>query len=139
MKMSNETLFDNILAAHAHTLKRVEGALGSVHGLGLSEYLVLRQLSAAPTKTMSRVELADQVGLTASGVTRLLQPMEKIGLVQRKINERDARKSMVALSSAGSSKFTQAQVSFNESLKTIFDSLSNPQRQSLASSLELIG
>ncbi|HAU67826.1 MAG: MarR family transcriptional regulator [Arenicella sp.] len=138
MKTSNQTLFDNILSTHSHILKRVEGALGSVHGLGLSEYLVLHRLSAAPTKMMSRVELADQVGLTASGVTRLLQPMEKIGLVQRKINERDARKSMVELSSTGARKFTEAQVSFEESLETIFDTLSNQERQSLSSSLKLI-
>jgi DNA-binding MarR family transcriptional regulator len=67
-----------------------------------------------------------------------LQPMEKIGLVQRKINERDARKSMVELSSTGARKFTEAQVSFEESLETIFDTLSNQERQSLSSSLKLI-
>ena len=57
-------------------LKRVDQYL-SVHGISFSEFLVLYHLSQAPNMTMRRIDLAECIGLTASGVTRLLNPMEK--------------------------------------------------------------
>ena len=50
---------------------------------------------------MRRIDLAESIGLTASGVTRLLAPMEKIGLVKREANAADARVSFVTLSKGG--------------------------------------
>lgn len=57
---------------------------------------------------MRRIDLAEKIGLTASGVTRILLPMEKIGLVSREINERDARVSYVLLASGGKAKLSEA-------------------------------
>ena len=53
--------------------------------------MVLHHLHYAQNQVMSRTELADAVNLTASGVTRLLIPMEKIHLVEKEKNNRDAR------------------------------------------------
>ena len=50
---------------------------------------------------MRRGDLAEAIGLTASGVTRLLVPMEKIGLIQRESDARDARVSYVMLAPSG--------------------------------------
>lgn len=50
---------------------------------------------------MRRIDLADSVGLSPSAVTRLLAPMEKPGLVEKEANPRDARVSLVKLSTAG--------------------------------------
>ncbi len=50
---------------------------------------------------MRRVDLAEKIGLTASGITRLLAPMEKIGLIQREPDARDARVSFVMLAPGG--------------------------------------
>jgi DNA-binding MarR family transcriptional regulator len=50
---------------------------------------------------LRRVDLADRVGFTASGITRMLAPMEKIGLISRESNERDARVSYVVLAPGG--------------------------------------
>lgn len=76
--------------------KRVGYAL-SVHGLGLSDYFVLNQLYIAPSQKMRRNELAERVGSSPSGITRLLNPLEKIGLVEKESNPRDARVSLVTL------------------------------------------
>ena len=138
MKTENNVLFSKIAACHSRLLKRVESPLGSLHGLGISEYLVLDRLNSVLGKTMSRVELAEQVGMTASGVTRLLQPMEKIGLVEKQVNQRDARKSMVKLSVAGELKFKESQLSFNESLNSLFDGLSEKDRREFASILDRV-
>ncbi len=117
-----QNLVMNIIALHGKIQKRVGGSL-SVHGIGFSEFQVLRQLVNAPNNQMRRVDLAEQVGLTASGVTRLLNPMEKIGLVDKQVNPRDARVSLVALSSAGKRIYDEAKVSFEASSATLFDAL----------------
>ena len=64
-------------------LKRLEGQL-SVHGISFTEFQVMARLDSAPDRTMRRIELAESIGLSASGVTRLLVPMEKRKLVQRR-------------------------------------------------------
>ena len=50
---------------------------------------------------MRRVDLAERVGLTASGVTRTLLPLEKIGLVTRESDPRDARVGFAAITPVG--------------------------------------
>ncbi len=77
-------------------------------GLALNEFVLLYHLDTARDKKLRRVDLAEKVGLTASGVTRLLNPMEKIGLVGREVNERDARSSYVTLSTGGKRKLKEA-------------------------------
>ena len=76
-----------------------------LNGLSLSEFTMLYHLSQAPSGRMRRTDLADAVGLTQSGITRLLAPMEKIGLIKREQDATDARVSYVAMASGGKSKF----------------------------------
>lgn len=85
--------------------RRLDARLG---GLGWSDFLILYALSTAEGKRMRRVDLADMIGLTASGITRLLLPMEKIGLVRREAHDGDARVSYVALASGGETKLSEA-------------------------------
>lgn len=84
--------------------RRLDSRLG---GLGLNEFVILYALGQAEGQKMRRVDLAEKVGLTASGVTRLLLPMEKIGLVKREINENDARSSLVVLAPGGKTKLNE--------------------------------
>lgn len=82
------------------------------HGISFIEFRVLRQLRGAPQRWMRRVDLARRIGLSASGVTRLLNPMEKTGLVARQASERDARVSLVMLTEAGQRLLGEAEVAF---------------------------
>ena len=70
--------------------------------------MLLFHLSKAPDQKMRRIDLAEKIGLSASGVTRMLLPMQKIGLVQKEANLRDARVSLVKLSSGGERIFAEA-------------------------------
>jgi DNA-binding MarR family transcriptional regulator len=70
-------------------------------GLGFGDLTVLHAISQAPNGKIRRIDLAEQVGLTASGVTRLLIPLEKIGVISREANERDARISYAMLTKSG--------------------------------------
>ena len=85
--------------------RRLDARLG---GLGWSDFLILYALSTADGKRMRRVDLADAIGLTASGITRLLLPMEKVGLVRREAHDGDARVSYVALDPGGEQKLSEA-------------------------------
>ncbi len=92
------TLLLNLAAVQAVMSRRFDGKLGS---LGLTEFLILFHLARVPEGKMRRIDLAENIGLTASGVTRLLAPMEKIGLVKRESNAADARVSLVSIAKGG--------------------------------------
>ncbi len=114
MTRSNETqMLLDLLTLQGRLGKRMGNAL-SVHGISLTEYLVLQGLQQAPEGKMRRIDLAESIGVTASGVTRLLNPMEKIGLVAKEATERDARVSLVALTEAGARTLEEATVTFAE-------------------------
>lgn len=74
---------------------------GGLEGLGFNEFVILYHLSLAPEGRMRRIDLADRMGLTPSGVTRILHPMVKIGLVEKEAAERDARVSYVKITNSG--------------------------------------
>lgn len=110
--------------------KRVEGQL-SFHGISFTEYMILRFLNEAPQKTMRRIDLAECVGISASGVTRLLAPMEKRKLVEKEANARDARVSLVKISKVGERIYKEASVSFEHSAQFLSERLSEKQLTTL--------
>ena len=101
-------LLMNIAKAQSLLSRRFDSL--SAHGISFSDFMILYLLSRAPGGKMRRVDLAEKIGLTSSGVTRMLVPMEKIGLIQREINERDARVSYAAITNTGSEILEDAMV-----------------------------
>ncbi|WP_439583289.1 MarR family winged helix-turn-helix transcriptional regulator [Dyadobacter bucti] len=93
-------LFLNLTTVQALTFKRFDSRLAS-HGISLNEFMILFHLGEAPDEKLRRIDLAEKIGLTASGITRMLSPLEKLGLVRREANSRDARVSYVKLAPAG--------------------------------------
>jgi len=87
--------------ANAAMVRRFDGRLGTLHGLSLGDFILLLNLSRAPGGRLRRVDLAEQLGLTASAVTRALIPLERIGLVTRQRDLHDARVGYAALTKAG--------------------------------------
>jgi DNA-binding MarR family transcriptional regulator len=87
--------------AHAAVVRRFDRRLGAFHGIGFGDFVVLWHLGNEPQGKLRGVDLAEKVGLTASAVTRILIPLEKIGLVARQPDPRDARVSYAALTAAG--------------------------------------
>ena len=88
--------------AYAVLTRRLDNALGSVHGLSFGDFMVLYYLQRAPGARLRRIDLAERLGLTASGVTRTLLPLEKLGLVARQADARDARVGYAVLTRPGS-------------------------------------
>jgi DNA-binding MarR family transcriptional regulator len=89
------------LRAHSAITRELEPALAGVHGLTLSDFDVLVQLSQAPGRRLRPVELARRVLLTRSGVTRLVAGLERAGLVERVPAPDDGRGQLVQLTAAG--------------------------------------
>lgn len=118
-------------------LKKIDQRL-STHGISFTEFMVLYQLYLAPQQTMRRIDLAESVGLSASGVTRLLAPMEKIKLVEKEVNPRDARVSLVKLSGTGKQVFDDALVSFRESAEFQLQSLDAGQVEKFLQFINLV-
>src|ERR1700677_139705 len=73
----------------------------SAHGISFTDFMILYLLSQQPEGKMRRVDLAERIGLTSSGVTRMLVPLEKIGLVRREVSQRDGRVSYAMLTPVG--------------------------------------
>jgi DNA-binding MarR family transcriptional regulator len=82
---------------------------GNLHGLSFADYQLLRHLAQAPEGRLRRVDLAERLALSASGVTRSLLPLEKIGLVARQSDPRDARVGYALITPAGRELVEQAQ------------------------------
>ena len=82
----------------------------SVHGISFSDFMILYLLYRSKDEKLRRVDLAEKIGLTSSGVTRMLVPLEKIGMVAREMSTRDARVSYVLLTETGKVVFEDALV-----------------------------
>ena len=83
MSAEDHTLLLDFLNLQDRIHRRLTGAL-TVHGLSVSEYRVLDRLANAPNEAMRRVDLAADVGLTPSGVARMLAPMQKMRCLRSK-------------------------------------------------------
>lgn len=103
--------------------------------LWLNEFIVLYHLHNAPEQTLRRIDLAEKVGITASGITRLLLPMEKIGLVEKKVNPNDARVSLVSIASGGKKQLDDALIRMQEQLD---DKITQKQTKELENTTQLL-
>jgi len=97
-----------LLRAHAALTRRFSADLQATHGLTLNAYEVLLHLAHAPERRMRRVDLAGSVLLTASGITRLLDGLERAGYVDRAADENDARVTYAVLTDEGYEKLRDA-------------------------------
>ncbi|MGF7231627.1 MarR family winged helix-turn-helix transcriptional regulator [Arachidicoccus sp.] len=92
--------FLNLTMVQAVMGRRFDAKL-CLHSVSLNDLMILLHLNNAPERRLRRIDLAEKVGLTASGVTRLLAPLEKIGMVKSEAAERDARVRYVKLAKGG--------------------------------------
>jgi DNA-binding MarR family transcriptional regulator len=125
------------LRAHAAVTRQLSARLEAEHGLTMNDYDVLVQLYWAPERSMRRVDIARAVLLTASGITRLLDGLERSGWVEKKACSTDARVSYAALTDAGVAKFEEARNTHIADIEELFESNFAPdERDTLA---ELLG
>jgi DNA-binding MarR family transcriptional regulator len=93
--------WSGFIRAHSSIVGELDAELRAVHGLPLSSIDVLVQLSLAPNGRMQMHELAEAVHISRSGLTRLVDRLERQGLIERHRGERDPRQVFACITEPG--------------------------------------
>jgi DNA-binding MarR family transcriptional regulator len=110
-----------LLRAYSSTTRLLSAELQEEHGLTLNDYEALLVLSRAEDGRMKRVDLARNLMLTPSGITRLLQGLEDAGLVERAACASDLRVTYAQLTDAGREKLESASGGHIGAVRALFD------------------
>ena len=86
--------------------------------------MILYYLGRATESRLRRIDLAERLGVTASGVTRSLMPLEKLGLISREPDPRDARVGYATLTTSGLQLLKYALVSIEPIAKEAIQNIS---------------
>lgn len=97
-----------MLRVHSDMTRVLDAELTHCHGLPLTSYEVLLFLADSPDGRMRMAELADSVLLSRSGLTRLVDRLERDGLLEREQCEEDARGYFAAITDRGRALFMEA-------------------------------
>ena len=127
----------SFLRAHAAITRELSAQLQREHDLTLNDYEVLLHLSRAEGGRMRRVDLAKRIVLTASGITRLLEGLERAGYVRKESCASDARVSYAAITDEGSEKLRAAAETHLHGVDDLF--LSRYSGSELTTLAELLG
>ena len=114
------TAWVSLLRAHAASTRRLNASLLARHGLTVNDYEVLLHLDRAPDGILRRVDLASRVLLTASGITRLLEGLERARLVERARCSSDGRVVYARLTDAGRLRLHEAAATQAEGIAELF-------------------
>jgi len=112
--------FVSFIRAHASVVRGLDRELVADHGLTINDYEVLLRLARAPDRMMRRVDLAQQVLLTPSGITRLLDGLQRCGFVEKAACDSDARVVYAKLTEAGKEKLRTATADHVASIGALF-------------------
>jgi DNA-binding MarR family transcriptional regulator len=129
-----------MLRSHAVLVKRLDGELEAAHGLALTSYEVLLHLSGAEGRRMRMCDIADSVLLSRSGLTRLIDRLERDELVERVSCDSDARGAFAQLTPAGMTTFLAAQRTHLEGVRRHFLShFTAPELELLGDAWQRVG
>jgi len=125
--------WQGLLRANARLTRQLDADLRRSHRLSGNDYDVLIQLGLAPRRRLRMTALAEQVLMSPSGVSRLVDELERAGLVVRERSPNDARSFDVVLTPAGRTRLKAANRAHLQRVRELFlDRLSDTQLQQLA-------
>jgi DNA-binding MarR family transcriptional regulator len=113
--------FARLLRANAAVTRAMNARLVADHGLTINAYEALLLLAHTEDRRMRRVDLAEKLILTASGVTRMLDGLEQAGFVERAACASDRRVSYAVLTDTGLSKLREASRSHVADIREFFE------------------
>jgi DNA-binding MarR family transcriptional regulator len=129
--------FVALIRAHATVTRQLNAQLAADHGLTISDFEVLLRLSRAPDRRLRRVDLAQQVVLTPSGITRLLDGLERHGWVDRASCSEDRRVVYAVITDEGLAKLQEARATHIPQIEDHFGRRLLPEE--LGTLVELLG
>ena len=128
-----------LLHAHEQIVTRLDAELRAEHGLGMSEYDVLLRLARAPQRSLRMTELAQRILFSPSGLTRVVDRLERDGLVLRRRDSDDARVVFAELTEKGGQRLKAAARTHLRGIRQHFTGrLSSTQLRNVASALQVI-
>jgi DNA-binding MarR family transcriptional regulator len=133
-------VFANLSAAYSTLTRELSASLVDKHGLTINDYGCLLLLSRAGEEGMRRIDLANELRLSPSGITRLLDRLEDQGLVGKGACKEDARVSYAILTDAGLAKLRDAAPRHIEDIeRQLADVLDEDEMRTLTELLGRIG
>jgi DNA-binding MarR family transcriptional regulator len=124
-----------MLRVHSAVLRELDHQLLAEHGFGIDSYDVLVTLVSPPAHTMTIGELGQRRNLSPSGISRSVDRLAKLGLLERSVNPEDGRSLLVRLTSNGIQRLREAQVTHHRIVREML--LSHLDQHDLASLGEL--
>jgi DNA-binding MarR family transcriptional regulator len=129
-----------LLRARAVVCKQLEDRLEADHGLSLSSYEVLSHVAEAQEQRMRMCELASSALLSRSGLTRLIDRLEREGLIERERCPSDARGAFAKLTEAGREKLETARETHLATVRSsLLSHLTDGEKELLATFCERLG
>ncbi len=111
--------FVRILRAHGTLRRGLEAKLLAEHSLTITDYEALLVLRDAEEGAMRRVDLAERLLLSQSGVTRLLDGLQRLGVVENAECASDRRVTYAVITPAGRATLEQATEAHHEALREL--------------------
>lgn len=125
--------WQRLLRANCLLSRALDTELQSAHGMTISDYDVLVQLRDAQGHSLRMSELSRRTLLTKSGMTRLVQGLERDGLVVRRACADDARVSYAVLTEAGMERIAAARETHHAGIRRLFaEHFSDAEAEQLA-------
>ena len=132
--------WQGLLRLNARILRELDADLVRSHGLAASSYDVMIQLALAPRRRLRMTELAEEVLMSPSGLTRVVDQLEREGLVERERRGDDARSFDAVLTPEGRKRLKSANEAHLARVRELFlDRLSDAQLEQLVDIWSAVG
>ncbi|HEV2592341.1 MAG TPA: MarR family winged helix-turn-helix transcriptional regulator [Gaiellaceae bacterium] len=121
IETTNLDAWVSFLRSHAAITRELSAQLQREHGMTITDYEVMLHLSRAEDGHLRRIDLAERVVLTASGITRLLEGLERQGWVEKATCTSDARVSYTKLTDVGRKTLDEAAKTHLAGIEQLFN------------------
>jgi len=108
-----------MLRIHSTVFRELDRAVLEAHGFGIDSYAVLITLVTAPGHRLPIGELGLRRNLTPSGISRSVDRLTKLDLLERVSNPADGRSLLVGLTAAGLRRLREAQVTHHRVVRDL--------------------
>lgn len=108
-----------MLRVHSTVFRALDRELTAAHGLGIDAYAVLITLVTAPDRRLPVGELGQRRNLTPSGISRAVDRLTKLELLERIANPDDGRSFLVGLTADGLRRLREAQVTHHRVVRDL--------------------
>ncbi len=115
---SDQAMWARVLTLHSRVERQLAQALQRHHGIGLSEYRALEDLSQATDGELRMQELAERVGLGQSSVTRLVGRLDSAGYAHKDLCPADKRGVYAVITEEGRRRYSAARSTYAEVLSS---------------------